>query len=184
MAARVDALDGAPQAGIAGFLEALAARRSAPSGGAGAGLSLATAAALAAMAARFADTRMADAAALAGEADAIRERALVLMDVDAESFAPVLKASRWGDAGALEDALEAACEVPLEVLETALRLCRMGDRLVREGNPRLVGDARAAVALAAGAGRAAAALIDENLDGDRDDGLAARTEALVAALPP
>ncbi|WP_440996711.1 cyclodeaminase/cyclohydrolase family protein [Arhodomonas sp. SL1] len=183
MAARADEMTATAAGGISEFLEALAARRSAPSGGAGAGLTVATAAALVAMSARFAERRRADAAEIAAEADALRDRALALMEADAAAFAPVLRASRWGDAGALEDALEGACEVPMELLEMAVRLAELADELVRTGNPRLAGDARAALALATGGGRAAAALIDENLDGDHDEGLAAQAAELADRLP-
>src|SRR4051794_13869578 len=77
---------------VASFLDALAARRPAPSGGAAAALTVASAAALAAMAARFA--RSAELTGLAEPADELRARLLQLGDADAAAYAEVLAAER------------------------------------------------------------------------------------------
>jgi len=164
------------------LMAGLSRRNSSPSGGAAAAASLASAAALVAMSARFADGRRGDSAALAEEADAARDRALVLLDMDAASFARVLEARRWGNAGALEAALESACDVPLRLLALAVRVAEMGTDLTHRGNPLLAGDARVAVCLAIGAGRAAAAIVEENLGADVDDALVERARDLEAQL--
>lgn len=170
---------------VASFLDALAARRPAPSGGAAAALTLASAAALAAMAARFA--RSAELTGLAGPADELRARLLQLADADAAAYAEVLAAERElaefarecarvsaGDErappGEREQAvqrkaaaLRAATEVPLEMARVGVETAELAARLVASGNPNLAGDARVAVLLAAAGVRAAAELVGINV---------------------
>lgn len=97
---------------VAGFLDALAARRPAPSGGAAAALTVASAAALTAMAARFA--RSAELTGLAGPADELRARLLRLADADAAAYAEVLAAGRALAAFGEHEAAERAPPVELE----------------------------------------------------------------------
>src|SRR5205823_4514003 len=63
-----------------------------------------------------------------------------------------------------DEARRRTIEVPLELARTAVEVARIADRLEREGNPRLVGDAASASALAHASVRAAARLAQINLD--------------------
>ena len=76
-----------------------------------------------------------------------------------------------------DEARSRTVDVPLELAEAAAAVARLGARLEREGNPRLVGDASAAVELARAAVRVGARLVELNLEG-RDDPRAARARAL------
>ncbi|GAA5167247.1 hypothetical protein GCM10023321_59700 [Pseudonocardia eucalypti] len=143
---------------VAGFLEELAARRPAPSGGAAAALTVATAAALAAMAARFA--RAEELIALAGPADELRARALRLADADAVAYADVLAAR---DPERKRAALRAAAAVPLDIAAAGAQVAELAARLATQGNRNLVGDARTALLLAGAATRSAAELVEINV---------------------
>jgi len=163
-------------------LSALAARTAAPGGGAGAAWGCALGAALAAMAARYAG-REEDAA----RADAIGERALALGEADADSWTPVLEAQRRpaddpGRAAAIAAALGAAAEVPLAIAEAAAEIAALARVLADVGKPALRGDALAGADLAAGACRAAARLVEIDLEGAPDDPRLARARAAVASL--
>lgn len=163
-------------------LSALAARSAAPGGGAGAAWGCALGAALAAMAARYAG-RDEDAA----HADAIGERALALGEADKHSWTPVLEAQRRpsDDAGrdaAIAVALGAAAEVPLQIAEAAAEVAILARTLAAAGKPALRGDALAGADLAAGACRAAARLVEIDLEGAPADPRLARARAAVAAL--
>jgi formiminotetrahydrofolate cyclodeaminase len=163
-------------------LSALAARTAAPGGGAGAAWGCALGAALAAMAARYAG-REEDAA----RADAIGERALALGEADAESWAPVLEAQRRpaddpARDAAIAAALGAAAEVPLQIAEAAAEVAVLARALAVAGKPALRGDALAGADLAAGACRAAARLVEIDLEGAQGDPRLARARAAIAAL--
>ncbi|MBO0873939.1 MAG: cyclodeaminase/cyclohydrolase family protein [Pseudonocardia sp.] len=151
---------------VGGFLEALAARRPAPSGGAAAALTLAMAAALTAMAARF--SRSDELAGLSEPADELRARLLELADADAAVYAEVLAAGR--DRAARAEAWRAATEVPLEMARRGAEVAVLAARLAAEGNQNLVGDARAAVLLAEAGVRAAAELVGINVRQGQLDG--------------
>ena len=162
-------------------LSALAARTAAPGGGAGAAWGCALGAALAAMAARYAG-RDDDAA----RADAIGERALALAEADADSWTPVLEAQRRpaddpGREAALAAALGAAAEVPLAVAEAAAEVAALARALAAAGKPALRGDALSGADLAAGACRAAARLVEIDLEGAPGDPRLSRARAAVAA---
>jgi formiminotetrahydrofolate cyclodeaminase len=163
---------------VGGFLESLAARRPAPSGGAAAALTLAMAAALTAMAARFA--RSAELNALAGPADELRARLIELADADAEVSADVLAAGR--DRAARAEAMRAATEVPLEMARRGAEVAGLAARLAAEGNQNLAGDARAAVLLAEAGVRAAAELVGINVrQGELDGAAIADARAYIRA---
>jgi methenyltetrahydrofolate cyclohydrolase len=115
---------------VGGFLESLAARRPAPSGGAAAALTLAMAAALTAMAARF--SRSDELVGLSGPADGLRARLLELADDDAVVYAEVLAAGR--DSAARAKAWRAATEVPLEMARCGVEVAGLAARLAAEGN--------------------------------------------------
>jgi len=172
---------------VSRFLERLASDEPAPGGGAAAALAAGMAAALVAMVARFSGKTLADAVALAGQADRLARRASALADEDAVAYAAVLRAlslPRSPDPAprreAIDAALDAASEVPLETATVAADAARLAARLATEGNPNLRGDAGTAAALAHAAARAGALLVAENLARRPDDPRHARAAALVA----
>ena len=165
------------------FLERVASEAPAPGGGAVAAVAAALAAGLIAMVARLSARQLADAAAVATEADRLWQRALVLADDDARAYPEVLAAYALPkDADGRKDrirvALERATDVPLEVARVASEAAMAGSSLLEGGNPNLKGDAVAAVLLAEAAARGAATLVELNvalgrLEGDWLDRLGA-----------
>ena len=162
------------------LLDAVAARTTAPGGGAVSALVTGLAAALAAMSARFSGGEL---AALAGRGDEIRAHAQALADQDLVAYGSYLQARRSGrDSGQLTAALDEATRVPLEIATVAAEVTGLALRLVADGNPRLRGDAAAAVLLAAAATRASAVLVCENLSSaPGDPRLAVAREAVAIA---
>jgi len=137
---------------IADFAAAVAERTPAPASGSAVAVAAALGAALAELTARFSDEP-----AAAGQAERLRVRLLELADDDAEAYAEFMRTKS-------DDARRRTIEVPLELARTAVEVARIADRLEREGNPRLVGDAASASALAHASVRAAARLAQINLD--------------------
>ena len=162
------------------FLGAVADRTPAPGGGAAAGVACALGAALAEMAARFAglDEAAARAAALRGEG-------LALAEADASAYLPVLAALRLpaddpGRAEALGMAQSAAADVPLAIAEAAASAAALARDVAAAGKRGLRGDALAGADIAAGAARAAARLVEINLEGAAGDPRLARAREAVA----
>lgn len=143
------------------LLDATAARTTAPGGGAAAALTAALAASLTAMAARF-DRDPQRAAELTALADDARARAAALADADVAAYSRYVAARRSRSAD-LEQALDEAIAVPLQVSVLAEQVAGAALRLAREGNPRLRGDAATACWLAAAAAGSASGLVAENL---------------------
>jgi formiminotetrahydrofolate cyclodeaminase len=174
---------------LGAWLDALAARSPAPSGGAAVAVVLAGAGALAAMVARFSSSRLPDAAEVAAEADFLRHRAFALAAADEDAFLAVLdspKDTSGTDGGARAgDAFVVATEIPLELLSIASRVMFLLKQLEAGGNPRLRGDALTGAQLARASARSAATLARLNLAGvsERDRGrLLARLVGLEADI--
>ena len=113
------------------FLERLASTDPAPGGGATAAIATAMAAALVEMAAGLSTDHVGDAAAISAEAGDIRQKALALADEDAAAYRRVLvgyRRPRDTDPDArrreIQEALEAATAVPLEVARLAADVTR------------------------------------------------------------
>jgi methenyltetrahydrofolate cyclohydrolase len=152
---------------LTSFLEAVAARTSAPGGGAVAAVATAIAAALVEMAAQFSSKHWDDADAAAARARELRERAAPLAQADAEAYEAVIAAR--GEPG-YDEALSRAADVPLAIVEAAADVAELAAELAAQGNPNLRGDAVTAALLAEASARAAANLVEINLaerDGDR-----------------
>lgn len=149
------------------LLDAVSARTTAPGGGAAAALTTAMAAALTAMAARF-DQDRSRTRELIESADAVRDRATALADADVAAYARYIGARR-SQAGDLEQALDDATDVPMQVTILAEQIAVAASALAHEGNPRLRGDATTACWLAAAAARSASGLVAENLLDRPDD---------------
>src|SRR5918999_76131 len=159
------------------FLERLASTDPAPGGGGSAAVATAMAAALVEMAAGLSTDHVADAAVLGAAAGDIRRRALTLVDDDAAAYGRVLDAYRLprdlhpeARRRAIGKALEEATAVPLEIAGLAADVAGLGNRLVAGGNPNLEGDAATAVHLARAAARAAARLVELNVQQGKLDG--------------
>ncbi|MGO9195877.1 MAG: cyclodeaminase/cyclohydrolase family protein [Acidimicrobiales bacterium] len=151
------------------LLADVAARTSAPGGGAVAALAVAMAASLCAMAARFSAWTLSDAEPITSRCDVLADRASALATADMEAYRALLEArrARAGEGGALAedriDALLRASDVPLEVAEIGAEVTEFAARLIAGGNPSLVGDAYTAALLAEAGTRAATRLVEINL---------------------
>ena len=156
------------------FLDAVAARRPAPGGGAVAAMTVAAAAGLTAMTARYSD-RFDGAGSVLERAEAVRRRVTGLGDADARAYAEVLAAFRArhedDDAGArIRAALQSATEIPLAIVDCARQVAVLAAPLVAAGNPNLKGDALTAVSLAEAAAVSATQLVRINTRlGDLDE---------------
>lgn len=149
---------------VRAFLDALATRQPAPSAGAALGVSLATAAALTAMAARYAAPEF---IGLADVADGLRHRSIALADADATAYAEVLRTRALpGDEPTrttlITQAMKVATEIPCDLARMGVEVMDLAVRLAHEGNPNLVGDARAAAFQAASVTTSAADLVRIN----------------------
>ena len=155
---------------LADFLESVASGEPAPGGGAVAAMAVALAAGLCSMSAHLSADHLADAAGLAEQAERLRQRVAPLAQEDAAVYGRVLAAYRTPDGGdpnarreRIRRALSDAADVPLAVAEIGATVAEIADRLAREGNPNLRGDAVVAALLAEAGVRAAAALVEINM---------------------
>jgi methenyltetrahydrofolate cyclohydrolase len=163
---------------LRGFLEAVAARTSAPGGGAVAAVATATAAALVEMAAQFSSKHWDDAAEAAAQARELRERTAPLAQADADAYAAVI-AARGGPGH--DEALSRAADVPLAIVEAAAGVAELAAELAARGNPNLRGDAVTAALLAEASARAAANLVEINLAERNRDQRIERAQELASA---
>lgn len=141
---------------LAEFCTAVAERTPAPASGAATAVVAALAAALVELTARFSDDEAARAEALR-----LREQLLALADADAYAYAEFMRTRS-------DEARSRTIDVPLELAEAAAAVAGLAERLEREGNLRLVGDAAAAAVLARAAVASAARLVELNLGGRAD----------------
>jgi methenyltetrahydrofolate cyclohydrolase len=155
-------------ASLGDFLDGVGARTPAPAAGAVAAVAVASAASLVVMAARFAqDAHDDDSSEPAAEAERVRHEVLGLGQADGEAYGAVLDALRIPRSQPdrqeqIDNALEAATEIPLRIARAGAQVGALAARLVREGNPSLAADAQAAALLAQGATAAAASLVRAN----------------------
>lgn len=162
------------------FLADLAARNPTPGGGAAAALHAAQAAALVAMVARYSDRQdgpdaqraVETAAATATEADALRLRALELLQADMDGFAAVGAAYRLpresdADRARRQEAIAlaslGAAEPPAQVITVATRVVELAAALREIANPNLITDVAAAADTAAAALATARINVEVNL---------------------
>jgi formiminotetrahydrofolate cyclodeaminase len=181
-----DDLDRQP---IGDFLAELAARRAAPGAGATAAIEAALAAGLVAMIGRFTtDPEHADTIRdVVAAADARRDACVAAAAADEEAFSAVADAMklprdtdeerdhRHRTLGAAQ--LEAA-RPPQAVIEAAVELVALAERLLPIANRNLVSDVAAVTAAARAAAATARLAVETNLPGIEDE--AARTELLAA----
>jgi methenyltetrahydrofolate cyclohydrolase len=150
------------------FLELVASRQPAPGGGAAAAIGVALAAGLVAMAARFSENQIEEAAVLAERAHGLQRRATTLAQADAAAYGRVVDARRSGGVGAgrrqrIRAALSAAADVPCEIARLGATVAELAAQLAERGNPSLCGDAVSGAVLAEAGVRAAAELVAINL---------------------
>jgi formiminotetrahydrofolate cyclodeaminase len=165
---------------LASFIAEVADHTPAPGGGAAAGAGCALGAALAEMAARFGELEEP-----ATRAAALRGEALALAEADRTAYEPVLSALRLpaGDPhrdDALASARSAAADVPLAIAEAAAATAELARDVAAAGKAVLRGDALAGADLAAGAARAAARLVEINLEATPEDPRVTRAREAVA----
>jgi formiminotetrahydrofolate cyclodeaminase len=175
------------------FLDQLAARVSAPGGGATAALHAAQSAALLGMVARYSDGPRFEAhaetiGAVLSEVDRLRVEALQLAEDDAAAFTAVTDAYRLPKgserSAAIAEALAGAAVPPARTIAVAERLVELAEVLLPVGNRNVITD----VAAAAEAARAAAttARVNVEINGaavvSDVDGLVARADQVTASV--
>jgi methenyltetrahydrofolate cyclohydrolase len=170
------------------LLEELAAPREVPGAGSALAAALATAAAVVQMAARLSPASWADAAGVAAQAEALRERAVQLVDEDAEAYRLALEARAAADEGAkpeqrdwsLGQVTAAAAEPPLALVRLAADLVELCAAAGARVEPRVHADVAAAAALAAAVARGARQLVAANLTALSGDARVEEADRLVA----
>ena len=170
------------------LLEELAAPREVPGAGSALVAALATAAAVVQMAARLSPASWADAAGVAAQAEALRERAVQLVDEDAEAYRLALEARAAADETAkpeqrdwaLGKVTAAAAEPPLALARLATDLTELCAAAAARVEPRVHADVTAAAALAAAVTRGARALVATNLTALPGDTRIEEADRLVA----
>lgn len=167
------------------FLDEVAADRRTPGGGSLAALVTAAAAGLLAKVARASKNDWPEAAGVAAQAEALRDRAAPLAQIDADEYEAALRSldGKGEASGDRRDydvgrAHSRAAEPPLRIAEAAADVAQLSVLVARNGNQALRADAAAAGALAAAAARAAAELIAVNLTASADDERVVRARAL------
>jgi methenyltetrahydrofolate cyclohydrolase len=168
---------------IADFLAQLAARTSAPGGGAAAALHAAQAAALIAMVARYSDGPRHDAAVVGrirAAADGLVDEALGLAEADAAAFAKVAAAYKLPKdspeekekrSAVIADALGGAARPPADLMAASARLASLTEEMLTAANRNVISDLAAAAAAITAAVITARVNIEANLPGIRDERL-------------
>jgi len=171
------------------LLEELAAPREVPGAGSALATALATAAAVVQMAARLSPESWTDAAGVAAQAEALRERAVQLVDEDAATYRQALEARAAADETAkpeqrdwaLGQVTAAAAEPPLALARLAGDLAELCAAAGPRVEPRVHADVAAAAALAAAVARGARELVATNLTALPGDSRVEEADLLVAA---
>ncbi|GAB3484075.1 cyclodeaminase/cyclohydrolase family protein [Amycolatopsis cihanbeyliensis] len=164
------------------YLAEVAAPTPSSTGGSVCAMTVAAAAGLVAMSAGVSRT-LDDSQDLAKLANALHERAAMLIEADTRAYRAVGAAQRLDPDGperstAIRDALVAAAQPPLRVAHLATEVASLAALLVAQGNPVVRADAITAANLAASAARSAAVLVRTNLRAaGLDDGASAEAEA-------
>lgn len=154
---------------VEALLDVLEAPAPEPSSGSAAAVAAAMAASLVVLVAR-ASRSWPEGAGVAAQARALRVRLVALAEEDAASYAAVLGAMRLPRTlpaeerdAALGLALVRAAEVPLAIASAAADVAELAALAAAQGKHELAPDAVAAAALAEGAARGAAWLVEVNL---------------------
>jgi formiminotetrahydrofolate cyclodeaminase len=191
-----DAPDDAPDLDrrpIGEFLGQLAARLPAPGAGATAAIEAALSAGLVAMIGRFTtDPEHADEVReIVAEADSRRDACLAAAAADEEAFSAVAEAMKLPrDTGeerehrrrALSTAQLEAARPPQVVIEAAVELVALAERLLPIANRNLISDVAAVGAAARAAASTARLAVETNLPGIEDDDARAELTTAVAVV--
>jgi formiminotetrahydrofolate cyclodeaminase len=166
------------------YTELLAGSGPTPGGGSAAALAGALGAAAAAMVGSFTVGKPkfaaveAEVAELLARLQALRGRLLDLTDLDAEAYAEVgaaygrprsTEAEKAERAGAIQEALRSAAQVPLGVVVAAGELAELLPQMAELGNPNLLSDVGVAAILAVAAFEAGRLNVEVNLAGIHDE---------------
>jgi methenyltetrahydrofolate cyclohydrolase len=171
------------------LLEELASPREAPGAGSALAAALALAAAVVQMAARLSPASWADAAGVAAQAEALRERAAQLVEEDAEAYREALEAREAADETAKPEQRDwalgritsAAAEPPLALARLAADLATLCAAAGPRVEPRVHADVAAAAALAVAVARGSRELVAVNLTALPRDVRVEEADRLVAA---
>ncbi len=186
-------------AGVAPFIEQLAAPTATPGGGSAAAAAAAMAAGLAGMVASMSRRKKAYLQYESQLSEALarlmplREELKAAIDADSDAYNVVMKTYKaakeaaGGGGTAINAALRQAAGVPLGVAEGAAEVARIAERLKPITNPNMASDLATAMALARAAIEGALANVAINLDGMKpespeDEAFVAETQARTAAL--
>ncbi|QSB06336.1 cyclodeaminase/cyclohydrolase family protein [Natronoglycomyces albus] len=165
------------------WLDALASAQPAPGGGAAAGMNAALGAALISMVCnltigkpKYAESEEAMKVALQ-KAEAHRQTAIDLAEADADAFAAVSAAyklpkdtdeEKAARTAAIQAALVAAAEVPLQVAQVSARIIALAGSILNGSNPNVVSDIGVAASSAKSALESAAYNVDINVKSIKD----------------
>jgi formiminotetrahydrofolate cyclodeaminase len=188
------------------LLEELAAPREVPGAGSALAAVLAAAAAVVQMAARLSPDSWTDAAGVATQAEALRERAVQLVDEDADAYRRALEARATADEAArpeqrdsrveaspakpptpaqrdwaLGQVTAAAAEPPLALARLAADVAELCAAAGERVEPRVHADVAAAAVLAAAVARGARELVATNLTALAGDPRIEEADRLAAA---
>jgi methenyltetrahydrofolate cyclohydrolase len=158
------------------WLAELSAATPAPAGASALAYSVAEAAAVLVLAAGVSRQSWAGGPGAAAQAEALRDRAAPLAQLDAEAYAAALEARRSTRDlpqeqrdSALGQAFARAAEPPLQIARLAADVAELAAEIAANGAPAVRADAMAAAALAAGAARGAVGVVAANLTATADD---------------
>ncbi len=168
-----------------------------PGAGSALAAALAAAAAVVQMAARLSPGSWADAAGVAAQAEALRARAVLLVDEDADAYRRALEARTGADEKARPEQRDwtlgritaAAAEPPLALARLAADLAELCGAAADRVEPRVHADVAAAAVLAAAVAQGARELVATNLTAlpgdvrvEEADRLAAAAQAAAKSL--
>ena len=177
---------------ITEFLSQLAARTSAPGGGAAAALHAAQAAALIAMVARYSDGPRHDPSVVGrirAAADGLIDEALGLAEADAAAFGEVsaayglpkgTPAEKQARSDAIARALAGAARPPADLMAASVRLAGLTEEMLAAANRNVISDLAAAAAAITAAAVTARVNIEVNLAGIKDERLKTELEDTAA----
>jgi methenyltetrahydrofolate cyclohydrolase len=170
------------------WLAELSAPTPAPAGASALAYAVAEAASVLVLAGRVSQKSWQGGAGAAAQAEALRDRAAPLAQLDAEAYAAALEARRAARGlpqeqrdYALGEAFARAAEPPLEIARLAADVAELAVEIATNGSPAVLPDAAAAAALAAGAARGAVSIVAVNLTASPDDPRVAEVTRLAEA---
>ncbi|MDD3375681.1 MAG: cyclodeaminase/cyclohydrolase family protein [Candidatus Omnitrophica bacterium] len=149
------------------YLDCLSSKDPAPGGGSAAALVSATGASLVSMVARYSlgpkqskSVRL-KIKTILNKSEKLRQRLLVLVDLDAEAYLQVVKA-RKGTLAQKKKANKKACDIPLEICRLSYAAVQLTPFLAEKGNPYLLSDVTCAVEMLLAGFQSAMANVEAN----------------------